>query len=101
MPVTFSQIAQGTATVKITVSAGDITIVYYPNKITDKLIADMQSNTDANVVMSDLIKSWDVMTDEDASVMFPIDRMGEFGVPFKLEVIQAIFGAMRPEVATA
>lgn len=101
MPVTFSQIANNTAVVTLPFGDDAVHITYYPNKITDKVIADLQANPDANEMLTEIIKSWDVMEDEDQSVMFPISRIAEFGLPFKIQVIEAIVGAMRPNSQTA
>src|SRR6266704_205661 len=44
MPVTFNQIASNTASVTIPIeNVGPVTIVYYPNKMTDKYVADLQA----------------------------------------------------------
>ncbi len=99
MPVTFNQIAANTASVTIQVAnVGPVTIVYYPNKVTDAYIAEMNAgNVDDNHLLIALIKSWDIYEDDDFTVMFPIERIGEFGYAFKLQAIEAIGRNMRPE----
>ena len=101
MPVTFSQIAAGTATVTIQTSVGAVTVEYYPNKITEKLIAKMRADQDADTPMIEFIKSWDIVDDSvDPPVMFPIERIAEFGIPFKVQVMEAIMGNIRPNLGT-
>ena len=100
MPVTFNQIASNTASVTIPIAnLGPVTIVYYPNKMTDKYVADLQAgNVDDNTLLIDLIKSWDIYEDEDMTVMVPIERINEFGYAFKVAVAMAIVNDLRPEV---
>ncbi len=99
MPVTFNQIASNTASVTIPIeNLGSVTIVYYPNKMTDKYVADLQAgNVDDNTLLIDLIKSWDIYEDEDFTVMWPIERMDEFGYAFKVDIAMAIVNDLRPE----
>jgi len=101
MPVTFSQIAANTAKVTIQTSVGAVTVEYYPNKITEKLIAKMRADQDADTPMIEFIKSWDIVDDSvDPPVMFPIERIAEFGIPFKVQVMGAIMGNIRPNLET-
>ncbi len=100
MPVTFNQIASNTASVTIQIeNVGPVTIVYYPNKMTDKYVADLQAgNVDDNTLLIDLIKSWDIYEDETFAVMVPIERINEFGYAFKVDIAMAIVNDLRPEV---
>jgi hypothetical protein len=102
MPVTFNQIANNTASVTIQMkNLGPVTIVYYPNKMTDKYVADLQAgNVDDNHLLIDLIKSWDIYEDPEFTVMFPIERMDEFGYAFKVDVAMAIVDDLRPNQMT-
>jgi hypothetical protein len=95
MPVSFSEIAAGTAKVTVQTSAGPVVVEYYPNKITDKLMAEMQATNDANPAFIEFIKSWDIY-DKDPSVMFPIERIAEFGIPFQVAVMRAVMSDIRP-----
>src|SRR6266568_3439945 len=99
MPVTFNQIASNTASVTIPIeNLGSVTIVYYPNKMTDKYVADLQAgNIDDNTLLIDLIKSWDIYEDDDMTVMWPLSRIDEFGYSFKVDVAMAIVEDQRPE----
>jgi hypothetical protein len=99
MPVTFQQIASNTAKVTVQIpNLGPVIIEYYPNKMTDKYVADLQAgNVDDNTLLIDLIKSWDIYEDADFTVMFPIERMDEFGYAFKVHVAMAIVNDLRPE----
>src|SRR5436190_23713488 len=97
MPVTFNQIASNTASVTIQIeNVGPVTIVYYPNKMTDKYVADLQAgNVDDNHLLIDLIKSWDIYEDEDFTVMVLLERMDEFSYAFKVQVAMAIVNGLR------
>ncbi len=99
MPVTFHQIAANTATVTVQIAnVGPVTIIYYPNKVTDAYIAELNAGSiDDNHLLIDLIKSWDIYEDDDFTVMFPIERISEFGNLFKVQVSMAIARDIRPE----
>lgn len=105
MPVTFKQIAAKTAS--LTLHVGDeenntITIVYYPNLLTERVLAEMEAGiTKDNDLLEKLIKSWDVYEDDEHTVMFPLSRINEFGLKFKQELGEAIGNALRPNLATA
>src|SRR5438309_10932330 len=99
MPVTFSQIAAGTAKVTIQTSVGAVTVEYYPNKITEKLIAKMRADQDADTPMTEFIKSWDIYEDAEFTVMTPIEDIAKFGIPFKVQVMEAVMGDIRPNSA--
>jgi hypothetical protein len=102
MPVTFQQIASNTATLTIVVeNVGPVTIVYYPNKMTDKYVAALQAGSvDDNTMLIDMIKSWDIFEDADMTIMFPIERMDEVGYAFKVQVAMAVVNDLRPEAMT-
>ena len=101
MPVSFNQIANNTATVTIQVAnLGSVTVEYYPNKLTSKYIARIEAgDVDDNRLLQDLIKSWDIYEDEDFTVMWPLERIDDFGYGFKVQVAMAIVQDLRPEVA--
>ena|SRR5437016_4176596 len=97
MPVTFRQIAAKEAKVTLQVGDDTVTIVYYPNKLTEKMIAQIEEGvTKDNDLLAELIKSWDVYEDDEHTVMFPLDRINEFGLQFKQQIAVAIGEAMRP-----
>jgi hypothetical protein len=100
MPVTFNQIANNTASVTIPIkNLGSATIEYYPNKLTSKYVAELEAgNVDDNRLLQDLIKSWDILDDSvEPPVMWPLERMDEFGYSFKVQVAMAIVNDIRPE----
>ena len=99
MPVSFNQIANNTASVTVQVkNLGSATIEYYPNKLTSKYVAEIEAgNVDDDHLLQDLIKSWDIYEDEDFTVMWPLERMDEFGYAFKVQVAMAIVQDIRPE----
>ena len=104
MPVTFRQIAAKTAKVTLKIKGDEdnddvtITIIYWPNKFTPELLARANAGelTDKEYFPT-LIKSWDIVDDTvDPPVMFPLERIDEFGIAFKREVAEAIGRDMRP-----
>ncbi len=109
MAVTYRQIAAKTAKVTLHITGDEdnaditINIVYYPNKFTQELLARAQAGevTDKEYFPT-LIKSWDILDDTvDPPVMFPIERIEEFGIPFMQALAEAIGEDMRPNtVAT-
>src|SRR5437879_9739856 len=102
MPVTFRQIAAKEAKVTLQVGDDTVTIIYYPNKLTEKMVAQIEEGvTKDNEMLAELIKSWDVYEDDEHTVMFPLSRINEFGLLFKQQVAVAIGNDMRPNaVAT-
>ena len=119
MGLTLSQIAQNTASVtfqyEIVHEDGSresqpVTIVYFPGRVTEKTLATMSalgtldqaslvSGFEAfNSTLAGLIKSWDVLNDDGS--MFPLEpvRLAELPVFFRIEVVNAILGDMRPEM---
>jgi hypothetical protein len=110
MPVSFSQIASNTASVTFPYAGESVTLVYYPGRVTEKTIAQVQalSKMDAstmeagfeafNVMLTHLLKSWDVYEDDADTVMYPLDasRLAELPVFFRMQVIQAIMEDIRP-----
>ncbi len=97
MPVTFKQIASNTATVTLQTEDGPITIVYYPNRLTGKMRAEIEAgHTTDHQVLAQLIKSWDVYEDDEQTIMFPMERMNEFGLKFMQEVALAILRDYSP-----
>ena len=101
MPVTFKQIAAREASVTLSLGEDTITIVYYPNKLTDQVVAEIEAGiTKDNDLLEKLIKSWDVYEDDEHTVMFPLSRINEFGLQFKQQIGEAIGNAMRPNSVT-
>ena len=101
MPVTYKQIAAKTASVTLRFGEDTITVVYYPNKFTDALVAQIQAGTltDSDL-FTELIKEWDIYEDDEHTVMFPIERVNEFGLQFKNQLGTAIGEDIRPNVPT-
>src|SRR6266699_199883 len=111
MPLTLSQIAKNTASVTLHVDEETVTVVYFPGRVTEKAIAQMQSFATMdessivagfagfNEILAHLIKSWDIFEDDEQTVMFPLDpkRLAELPVGFRLDVINAIMSDIRPE----
>ena len=116
MPITLAKIASNTA--DLTFGWGDdtVSLTYYPGRVTEKVLADMQaigrlsdasdeaammqSFTDFNEMLASLIKSWDVYEDDAQTVMFPLEaeRLQELPFFFRMACIQSIIGDIRPEM---
>jgi hypothetical protein len=98
MGITLSQIAANTATVAATIAGETVTITYFPNKITDQLVAQIGASAiNDNQMFMDLIKSWDIYEDDAQTTMLPIERVGELGIPIKVAIAEAIVGDMSPK----
>lgn len=112
MGVTLNQIAGNVAQVKINVGDDTCTINYYPGKITEKLLAQMDTFDHLddlksvvagfgtlNEILVSLIKDWDLYEDDKCTKLFPLDvkRLAEIPYDFRLGVFKAIMGSMRPE----
>ena len=112
MPVSASQLAANTAHIKFSIGEDTVTVFYYPGRITEKAIAQMQSFAgmseatllsgfaDFNKMLVHLIQSWDVIDDNvDPPEVFPLEakRLAELPIGFRLQVIMAIMNDIRPE----
>lgn len=98
MGITLSQIAANTATVSLTIVGSPITVTYYPNKLTDQLVAQVQSGAiDDNALLTDLISAWDIFEDDAQTVMLPVARIDELGIPIKVQIAEALVSAMNPK----
>lgn|SRR5487761_1143992 len=111
MPITLAKITSNTAEISMMVGEDTVNVTYYPGKVTEVTIAQLQgyANVDParfaetvheiNVLMASLIKSWDVYEDEAQTVMFPLDpeRLAELPFMFRTKVVVAIMQDIRPE----
>ncbi len=120
MGITLAQIAANTATATfdVTLTAEDdsistqpVTIIYYPGRVTERAIAQLQGFTSFtaetvvsglsafNETLAHLIKSWDVFEDKAQTQMFPLEakRLAELPLAFRIQAISAILKAIRPE----
>jgi len=111
MPITLSKIVSNTANVSFAYGADTVNVVYYPSKLTEKTLADIQSFStlsDATIqdsfsalndTLASLIKSWDVYEDDAQTTMFPLDasRLPELPISFRASCLQAIMADIRPE----
>lgn len=100
MPVRLSNMAANEASVTITgeaVGDGSVTVVYYPNKINDSTIQGLYGGLDGlNETLATVIKSWDLLADDDSMIPFDIDTLATISFPFKVQVGYAIAKDMRP-----
>jgi len=111
MPITLAKITSNTAEISMMVGEDTVNVTYYPGRVTEKTIAQLQGYADVNpdhfaetvhevnVLMASLIKSWDVYEDEAQTVMFPLDpeRLAELPFMFRTKVVVAIMQDIRPE----
>lgn len=111
MPITFTQIISNTAEVTFAWGPESVTLVYYPGKVTEETLAvllafeKMDENSFAstfqslNDMLADLIKSWDAFEDDEKTIMIPItpERLIKLPLGFRMQIIRAIIGDMRPE----
>ena len=111
MPVTIGQITSNIGKVTFPFAGESITVVYYPARVTEKTVAQMQAFATANEatmgagflafndILAHLIKSWDVYEDDEHTVMYPLeaDRLAELPIAFRIAVINAIVSDISPE----
>jgi hypothetical protein len=112
MPITLNEIAANTATVTFQYGDKPITLVFYPGRITEKVLtagnfakrgedaASIEAGVkDFNDILATLIESWDVL-ENDGKTMIPIDadRFADIPLIFRTQVFQEIIGAFRPEM---
>lgn len=115
MALTLNKIASNTASVTIPVGEETVTVAYYPGRITEKAMAQLQvfstmdeSNAMAgyagfNEMLARIIKSWDVFEDDEQTVMFELvpDRLSELPIMFRIQVVNAIVTDVYPPEAVA
>lgn len=105
MPVTFRQIAARTAKVTITIEGDEdnepmtFTVWYYPNKFTADLLAQAQAGTVTDKeYFPQIVKAWDIYEDDEHTVMFPIEQIDKFGIPFMQQFAKALGDDMLPNL---
>ncbi|SRR5712692_1958163 len=102
MPITASQMALNVAETTVTYQGEDVKVVFYPDRITSKAIAQLDGSVgDFDATLADLIQSWDVL--EDDGSMFPLEpaRLATLSFPFRVQVARAVMRAIRPEALEA
>lgn len=113
MPISLAAVAANIASVTLYVGEDTLTVVYYPNKITDETIAqlasveritqDTQSGLKSlNELLCQLVKSWDFYEDEAQTTMVPLtlDRLTTVPLFLKSKISLAIMEDMRPNETT-
>ncbi len=114
MGVTFSQIVSNEASVTLLIGESSLTLVYYPELITDDVFlllssfTTVQANTmlDAltalNKTLASVIKSWDAFEDSEKTVLMPIEEatFRRFSLSFKTDLLGRMIANIRPEVMT-
>ncbi len=112
MPITLNEIAANTATVTFQFGDNPVTVVFYPGRITERVLtagnfakrgddpASIEAGVeDFNAILAGLVESWDVL-ENDGKAMIPIDakRFADIPLIFRTRVFQEIIGAFRPEM---
>lgn len=104
---TIGEMTSGLASIEVPFHTLIVKAEYYPAKITERTIQQIQSLqrekgdlsgfADLNALIVDLIASWD-LTENDGATMFPIDkeRLPELPVVFRMNVLTAAMKDMRP-----
>lgn len=114
MPISVAKIASNTASLALQIEGDTLNVVYFPGRVTEKVFATLQSFSTAsqtseelladfqqfNETLAGLIQSWDVFEDEAQTIPFPVDpaRFPELPFAFRMDVVNAIMGDIRPEV---
>jgi len=93
-----AQMAANSATVTFSWQGLDFTVAYFPGKLSDAAIAQIDAALDSmNTEIVGLVQSWNV-TENDGTTPFPLDaaRLVELPVPFKQALVRAMIRDNRP-----
>lgn len=115
MPISLSQLATNTAQVVVPVGEQSIHITYYPARVTERTLRQIQAfdrqNDESivpflaefNQILASLIASWDIYEDDEQTRMFPVDaaRMEELPLVLRVQIVGAIMADLRPEALAA
>jgi hypothetical protein len=96
---TAAEIASDEASVTIIIGDRPINVVYFPNKITTKALTLHDSGLDGMCkVLSEIVKSWDLLISPDDPSMYPLDAnsLADLGYKFMGGVSKGILEDMRP-----
>jgi len=110
MPLSINQVANDEASVTFPYASGTLTIVYYPSRISDKMLRSLSKvkvgNIEAildgfdsvNDLLAKVIKSWDFFKDVEQTVMWPLDAesLADLPMTFKQDVFVKIAENMNP-----
>jgi hypothetical protein len=104
--------AANTADVSLAYAGETITVTYYPARISEEMLAQLDSlETMSNLssalqgfgslnnVLANLIKEWDLYEDEKMTIMIPIEpeRLKALGIELLVKIFYAIITNFRPE----
>ena len=112
MPITLKKMTANTAPLAIAWGDETVNITYYPGRVTERTLAQIESmgnltgdNAVAgfetfNAALANLLKSWDIYDDEEQSQVLPLtaDSFSMLPFGFRVQLVQAIVGDIRPEV---
>ncbi len=111
MPVSLSQLASNTAHCEVRAGEHTIHVTYYPARITEKLLVQMQrfesltgttvaeGLQEINKSLCRVVKAWDIYEDEAMTMMFPLDpeRIEELPLVVRMSVLATVMKDLRPE----
>jgi hypothetical protein len=93
---TVAEMASDEASVTIIISNRPINLVYFPNKLTTKVINSFESMNGINQSLSEIVKSWDLLADDGS--MYPLDiaSLEDLGIGLVKKVARGIIDDTRP-----
>lgn len=97
MPLKASNMSSNIAECEVQEGSDTVTVVFYPNKITNKIINQLDENVEGiDQSLCDVIKSWDVLEDDGSMTPLTPKRLAELSIPFKIKVARAVVRTVRP-----
>lgn len=100
MAVKLSDMATNEKSVEVTGGAlGDevLHVTYYPNRVTTEAINVLDGSLDGmNTALAGILKSWDVLNDDDTMYPLDADSLARLGIAFLRQVAWAILADIRP-----
>lgn len=108
MPVKLSDISAKCKPIRIMFDGDDLNIEYYPNKITEETFVQLnalaamkednisESFMAYNTTLVGLMKSWDMIDDNEAVLPLTAEQMIKVGIVVRGEILTAIMSDIRP-----
>lgn len=102
MPIKASQMATNTIETTIDYEGDTVKVVFYPNKVTNKAIAQLDGDIAGfDATLAELIKEWDVLEDDGSMFALNPESLATLSFPFRVKVARGIMEAIRPNSQTA
>lgn len=108
MGVKLSNIAANSAVVKVPAGDEEVTVEYYPGRITDDMflmVTTLQDQgaeltNEVNSTLATLVKSWDLVEDDGVTpIPLTEDGLRRVYFPFKMRILNAVMSDISPEAA--